>query len=460
MIEGISTLPSEHKPGPGRHASTWRPYDAWVAGQDREFARAAYSWWVVLLFLTVSEASLLACAYVPGPADLLELDFRSALLTQLPMLAWLGVMSVLRPLETMPPRRAYFYVLVSMVLISFWLGSLMGMSSTWGTLFFALFFLNGTAAQGYLFRSSVHQPLGVVGPLLGGMGAAALATTSMQTAVIALVTLTAMCTCLFLGTAARRQATARAQNEEMTAALHAQMLSERSIRVSQLQEMLETQLGYNHDLKNQLATLDGNLFYVREKLSPVGAPDELRGALEDMKDSLGRARTLLDSSRGAGKEYLQSVSNTVNVGPVLERVAAAQRWCFPAVDIRCEAPADTLHATVNGGEDNLHRVLTNVIANACQGDGQKHAEHVVVRARCNGPAGTVTLEVDDDGPGFSAQFLAGPVEGFKTTKKGGIGLGLYTCERLLWAGGGTMRRTNAPNGGALVEMTLLGPPKT
>jgi C4-dicarboxylate-specific signal transduction histidine kinase len=83
--------------------------------------------------------------------------------------------------------------------------------------------------------------------------------------------------------------------------------------------------------------------------------------------------------------------------------------------------------------------------------------NVTVTVSNNGPGDEVSVVVEDDGPGFPAELLLGPVEGFKTTKRGGTGLGLYTCERLLWSGGGRLKRANTERGGARVEVTLCPP---
>jgi two-component system, NtrC family, C4-dicarboxylate transport sensor histidine kinase DctB len=64
--------------------------------------------------------------------------------------------------------------------------------------------------------------------------------------------------------------------------------------------------------------------------------------------------------------------------------------------------------------------------------------------------------VEDDGPGFREEQLAGPIEGLSTTKVNGTGLGLYTSERLVRASGGKLVRGNRSSGGASVRITLPG----
>ena len=72
--------------------------------------------------------------------------------------------------------------------------------------------------------------------------------------------------------------------------------------------------------------------------------------------------------------------------------------------------------------------------------------------------GSVAISVCDDGPGFSAEHLAGPITGFQSTKADGTGLGLYTAERLVRASGGSVARENGPEGGARVTAVLRAVP--
>ncbi|HXZ84385.1 MAG TPA: ATP-binding protein, partial [Myxococcota bacterium] len=67
----------------------------------------------------------------------------------------------------------------------------------------------------------------------------------------------------------------------------------------------------------------------------------------------------------------------------------------------------------------------------------------------------VTVEIADDGPGFSSAQLAAAPEPFASAKRGHLGLGLYTAERILFASGGSLRRENGPKGGARVTAFLL-----
>lgn len=91
--------------------------------------------------------------------------------------------------------------------------------------------------------------------------------------------------------------------------------------------------------------------------------------------------------------------------------------------------------------------------NAFEGNGERGATKVDVRAKGD-PVGHVTIEVVDDGPGFTDAALRDRISAFGTTKKNGGGLGLYTAERLITASGGQLVRANRESGGAVVRVVL------
>jgi len=96
----------------------------------------------------------------------------------------------------------------------------------------------------------------------------------------------------------------------------------------------------------------------------------------------------------------------------------------------------------------LERVLTNLVRNA----DEAGATRVVLRASVQGK--TVSLEVEDDGPGFSDVMRARLFEPLATNKSSGTGLGLALCRLLVRAHGGTIEALSGTLGGALVRIVL------
>ncbi len=108
---------------------------------------------------------------------------------------------------------------------------------------------------------------------------------------------------------------------------------------------------------------------------------------------------------------------------------------------------------VHGDKDLLYRALYNVLANAVAAtpDGGL----VVVEPLCR--EGQRGLRVRDSGPGFDLKLLNRYVEPFFTTRHQGTGLGLAIVQSILQAHGGELVLSNAPGGGAQVDLVFCEP---
>lgn len=106
--------------------------------------------------------------------------------------------------------------------------------------------------------------------------------------------------------------------------------------------------------------------------------------------------------------------------------------------------------------DEILRVVFNVLVNAL--DAVTPEGRVTVRAAGDGPAGPVTLVVEDDGPGLAAAYLRNDLfRPFRSTKPDGLGLGLYQAKSIVESHGGTLRVANREEGpGARVTIVLPG----
>jgi putative PEP-CTERM system histidine kinase len=100
--------------------------------------------------------------------------------------------------------------------------------------------------------------------------------------------------------------------------------------------------------------------------------------------------------------------------------------------------------------DQIQQVLLNVILNAQQACGEQGA--IEVKTVCGEQA--VIIIVSDDGPGIAASVLRTLFHPFQTTKKEGLGVGLYECKRIVESHQGTMSIESEVGHGTSVRITL------
>ncbi|HXH81543.1 MAG TPA: ATP-binding protein, partial [Candidatus Tectomicrobia bacterium] len=110
---------------------------------------------------------------------------------------------------------------------------------------------------------------------------------------------------------------------------------------------------------------------------------------------------------------------------------------------------------VLGDREALGRVVQNLVTNAVEAlDG--HGGEVAVRTAAD--AGHVTLAVSDTGCGIPEHFLRTSLfSPFKSTKKGGWGIGLYQSKAIVEAHGGDIHVTSTQGEGTTFVVRLPRP---
>lgn len=130
----------------------------------------------------------------------------------------------------------------------------------------------------------------------------------------------------------------------------------------------------------------------------------------------------------------------VPVALVVDDVVARTRARFPNVAIERHGGDDAV-VLLAGGRSSLERIVSNLVVNACEGNGT--AVPTKVDVEIAGQEGRVTMTVRDDGPGFADEVLAAPLDARgPTTKSQGSGLGLFFVNAIMTASGGALERKN------------------
>src|SRR6266849_769222 len=226
-------------------------------------------------------------------------------------------------------------------------------------------------------------------------------------------------------------------------------LEELHLRAERLEAVAELSASLAHEIKNPLAS-------IRSSVEQLGRakranPDEkfLTGLIVRESDRLSRLLSeFLDFSRVRATECRPLDLHQV--------AAAAIRLVREHPDCPEDAAIDLAGGptSMEGDEDLLHRVVSNLVLNAVQAAGK--GARVTVRtgrpaahelAGAAGIENPVSLAVGDNGPGIPDNLRARLFDPFVTGRVGGTGLGLAIVQRAVEAHRGLVLVDSVPQQG-------------
>ncbi|HEX4364996.1 MAG TPA: ATP-binding protein [Solirubrobacteraceae bacterium] len=212
----------------------------------------------------------------------------------------------------------------------------------------------------------------------------------------------------------------------------------------------------SHELRTPLGALQAVLENVVDGVSE--ADDETLRTMLAQTRRLGRlVSQLLDLSRlEAGEQPFDM--RPFAIREVLESAAREARLHAPQdVVFSIDAPAALC---AQGDPERIHQVVMNLVENAVR--FSPRPGHVALRAAQTD--GTVTLEVDDEGPGIAEDDLErvferfyrgdGRERGRRDGDRGGAGLGLAIARWIVDLHGGTIRAERRDPRGSHMVVTL------
>ena len=154
------------------------------------------------------------------------------------------------------------------------------------------------------------------------------------------------------------------------------------------------------------------------------------------------------------KSAHQGVPEPVDVQEVIAETLESLNGAFPVpVEMACERVPPVLIV-----REQLQQVLLNLILNAGQairGNGAHvGAPGAAIRITTQQVNGFVVVTVADTGPGIEPEKLRTLFQPFRTTKEGGLGIGLFQCKRILEAHRGTIHIESEVGRGTRVRIEL------
>lgn len=144
----------------------------------------------------------------------------------------------------------------------------------------------------------------------------------------------------------------------------------------------------------------------------------------------------------------------LQIGEIIEEATAlvARELAKDQVTLTVESQHDL--PPIRGDRVQLQQVLVNLLINAGQAmSGQPGSRTITVRAGSEGSE-TLSIMVQDSGPGIQPEDLPRLFDPFFTTKDGGMGMGLAICRTTVEAHGGRLSVASTPGSGTTFHLTL------
>lgn len=237
----------------------------------------------------------------------------------------------------------------------------------------------------------------------------------------------------------------------VTERLRAQIAREEESR--QFESFIRLSAMLTHDLKNAIEGLSltvGNM--ERHFDNPQFRSDALKGltsATDKLKAIVARLARPVMSLSGEHKR-----PTNVDLVPIIQRVvsmtAEPQRGKHKIVT---RLPT-SLFAFVDSGR--IEEVLENLVLNALEAMDTGGTLTIEAGETANGAP---SFSVSDTGHGMSRSFIENSLfRPFSTTKKTGIGLGLYTCREVIKASSGTIEVDSVQGAGTTFRVVLPSTP--
>jgi putative PEP-CTERM system histidine kinase len=231
--------------------------------------------------------------------------------------------------------------------------------------------------------------------------------------------------------------------DQIAAGLRDRMLSEKLVRAKEMEAFQTMSAFLVHDLKNTASSLSLTL---RNLPAHFDNPEFRQDALRALSKSVERVNELISRfttlRRAVELQRDPADLNTV-VASALETVGSN-----PGINVRqsCQ-PLPNLLIDVR----QIESAIVNLVLNAREAI-VNHGDIRIETSRQNGEA---ILAISDDGCGMTPEFVSNFLfQPFKTSKKHGLGIGMFQTKAIIEAHGGRIAVQSEPGKGTTFRVWL------
>lgn len=222
--------------------------------------------------------------------------------------------------------------------------------------------------------------------------------------------------------------------------------SNRAIGISALANSLA------HELSQPITGVILQTESVKRSLSRLVGHDKSIGTLNTVTDQLNRLSDLVNNLRrvfsGRGSEF-----HAVNIQNACDEILEIIEPTLKSENIQLIKEYKS-NPQVIGNTIQIQQVLINLFNNAIDAIVSSASQVRVVTLTISEGDSFALVSIHDSGNGISKEIQASIFEIYKTTKKDGIGIGLWLCKEIIDRHEGSIHATNGSHGGATFEIRL------
>lgn len=235
------------------------------------------------------------------------------------------------------------------------------------------------------------------------------------------------------------------------AGTNAMLLRERNNKLMNLEAVAAS---LAHEVRQPLTAIIAFAQAVRQFLTRD--PPDLKEAtltIDDLVETGHRADRIFDDIRALfGRSAL--TKQPVDMNELVLEVLRVLESDLAKQEIRTQVQLTSPLPLVSGNKGQLQEVIINLIHNAIEAMVSCPGQRVLKLETELGADDTVSVAVQDTGPGLDSQNIAAIFDAFVTTKPRGLGLGLAICRQIIDRHDGRITGSSGSPCGAVFRIVL------
>lgn len=211
-----------------------------------------------------------------------------------------------------------------------------------------------------------------------------------------------------------------------------------------------------HEIKNPLTPIQLSAERLRNKLQGNLLPQDaeiLERSIHTIVQQVESMKTMVNAFGDYARAPVMEIA-PLNLNTLIEELA--ELYKDETTHAHLQLDLDTDHPHIEADSVRIRQVLHNLIRNSLEAMENTQDARIIISSRCLEESGAqfVTLNIDDNGPGFPEDLMDRLFDPYITSKTKGNGLGLAIVKKIIEEHGGLVWALNSPLG-ACIRIRLL-----